>query len=115
MHYRILIGQPHSQVLKDHLLRLVELHAAQLTHDGKKTLYMSIRDDLTRHYEWFFVASEQAAVAILPSGTSPMNFDTGLVVRGPHYVQGLIQHGKALYSQHSLESVDAVNKLDILG
>lgn len=115
IHYRILIGQPHSQVLKDHLLRLLKICDAETERSSAKRLYISIRTDLTRYYERFFVASEQAAVAILPSGTSPMNFDTGLVVHDSLYVQGLLQHGKALYSKHRLEAVDAVSELEVLG
>lgn len=115
IHYRILIGPPHSQILKDHLLRLVKICDTQTTYPDAKRLYISIRTDLTRYYERFFVVSEHAAVAILPSGTSPMNFDTGLVVHDSSYVHGLLQHGKALYSKYRLESADAVNELEVLG
>ncbi len=115
VHYRILIGQPHNQVLKDHLLQLLKICNAGTESGDTQRLHVSIHVDLNRHYERFFVASEQTAVAILPSGISPMNFDTGLVVRDSQYAQGLLQHGKALYGKHRLESVDAVNELEVLG
>lgn len=57
---------------------------------------------------------DRAAVAVLPSAHSPMNFDTGLVIRDPVYVRGLI-HGQALSGKHRLESLDAVNELEVLG
>ncbi len=115
VHYRILIGPPHSQVLKDHLLRLLKLEDARTDSSRSKCLHISINVDLRRYYERFFVANETAAVVVLPSTNSPLNFDTGLHIHAPSYVQGLLQHGKALYSQHRLECPDAVHELEVLG
>jgi hypothetical protein len=95
VHYRILIGPLHSQVLKDHLLRLIDLRSDRDPGDNVKLLHISIINDLTQYHERFFVASEHAAVITLPSAHSPMNFDTGLIVRDPTYVQNLLEHGKA--------------------
>lgn len=114
IHYRILLGPPHSQVLKDHLLRLLTFHPAQVNGSSEQTVHVSILNDLTRYPERFFVASEQAAVIILPSANSPMNFDTVIIVREPQYVHRLLQHGKALYSKNRLESFDAINLLEVL-
>lgn len=114
IHYRILICPPHSQVLKDHLLRLLELHELETEGQRAQRLHISIHSDPTHYYERFFVANEQAAVTLLPSAYSPMNFDTGLIVRDPLYVQGLLQHGKALYGRHRLESPEAVDELQVL-
>jgi hypothetical protein len=114
VHYRILLGPPHSQVLKDHLLRLLTLRPAQVNGSAEQTVHVSILNDLTRYPERFFVASEQAAVIILPSANSPMNFDTAIIVREPQYVHRLLQHGKALYSKNRLESFDAINLLEVL-
>jgi hypothetical protein len=115
VHYRILVGPPHSQVLKDHLSRLVELRSAQAAHNGTKTLHISILNDLAQYPERFFVANERAAVVTLPSANSPMNFDTGLVAHDPIYAKSLLQHGQALYGKHRLESLDAINKLEVPG
>jgi hypothetical protein len=114
IHYRILIGPPHSQILKDHLLRLIELRSRYRGNGVRKALYIGIQNDLTHHYERFFLANEQSAVVMLPSANSHMNFDTGLIVRNLSYVQGLLQHGQALYGQHRLESVTAINGLEVL-
>lgn len=114
IYYRILLGPPHSQVLKDHLLRLLTFHPAQVNGSSEQTVRVSILNDLTRYPERFFVASEQAAVIILPSANSPMNFDTAIIVREPQYVHRLLQHGKALYSKNRLESFDAINLLEVL-
>ena len=114
IHYRILIGPPHSQVLKDHLLRLVELDEIPAAGARRKRLYVSMLTDLAADHERFFIVSERTAVIVLPSANSPGNFDTGLVVRDDTYVQGLILHGKALYGKHRLENVKAVEDLRVL-
>jgi hypothetical protein len=114
IHYRILLGPPHSQVLKDHLLRLVALRPAQVNGSSGQTLHISIVNDLIRYPEKFFVVSERAAVIILPSANSPMNFDTAIIVREPQYVHRLLQHGKALYGKHRLESFEAMDRLEVI-
>jgi hypothetical protein len=114
IHYRILIGPPHSQILKDHLLHLVELRGMRRGNGIRKTLHIGIQNDLCHHYERFFVANEQSAVVMLPSANSHMNFDTGLIVRSLSYVQGLLQHGQALYGKDRLESVTVIDGLEVL-
>jgi hypothetical protein len=116
VHYRILMGPPHSQVLKDHLLLLLALRPAHIDGGsvGERTLHICILNDLTRYPERFFVASEQAAVIILPSANSPMNFDTAIVVREPRYVHRLLQHAKALYGKNRLESRGAISLLEVI-
>jgi hypothetical protein len=114
IHYRILLGLPHSQVLKDHLLRLLALRPAQINGSSGQTLHISIANDLIRYHERFFVASERAAVVILPSVNSPMNFDTAIIVREPQYVHRLLQHGKALYGKHRLESFEAMDRIEVI-
>jgi len=114
VHYRILIGPPHNQIFKDHLIRLIEICDSRAGKDGKKTIHIGLLSDLARDHERFFVANEEAAVVSLPSANSPRNFDTALIVADPLYVQGLLQHGKALYGKHRLESRQAVDELEVL-
>lgn len=114
VHYRILIGQPHSEILKDHLLTLLKLCSNRCIADGRKTLHISMVTDLSRSYERFFVANETLAVVTLPSANSPDNFDAGLLVRDQQYIQGLLQHGRALYGKHRLESEEAITKLEVI-
>lgn len=114
VHYRILIGRPHSQVLKDHLLRLVGLRNTSPNRNSHKTLHIGILSDTVREYERFFVASEQLAVATIPSVNSPTNFDTGVLFHNPTYAQGLLQHGKALYGRQKLETAESIDELEVL-
>jgi hypothetical protein len=114
VHYRILLGPPHSQMFKDHLVRLLTLRPMETDGNHTQTLHISMINDLTRYSERFFVASERAAVVILPSANYPQNFDTAVIVREPHYVHRLLQHAKALYGKRRLESFEAVNELDVI-
>ncbi|OLB76929.1 MAG: hypothetical protein AUI14_17530 [Actinobacteria bacterium 13_2_20CM_2_71_6] len=114
VHFRILIGPPHSQILKDHLIRLVELRAEQPARGNRKTLHISILVDVTNDHERFFVTSERSSVVVLPSANSPANFDTGLIIQDSSYVQSLGQHGRALYGKQRLETVDAISDLPVI-
>jgi hypothetical protein len=115
VHYRLLIGPPHRQVFKDHLLRLLKIRDPDDREYGLQTLYMGMVDDPEREPERFFVASEQAAVVALPSTTTVGNFDTGIVFEDPRDAQGFIQHARALYAgTQRLEDPDAVQQLPVL-
>jgi hypothetical protein len=115
VHYRLLFGLPHHQVLKEHLLRLLALRDPDSRTAGKKTLYLGIVDDLHWEPERFFCASETRAVATLPSLTTAGNFDCGVVLLDPRDAVGLVQHGKQLYpATRRLETTEAVQALLVL-
>jgi transcriptional regulator with XRE-family HTH domain len=115
VHYRLLFGIPHHQVLKEHLLRLLALRDPDSRTEGKKTLYIGVVEDLYREPERFFCASEVRAVATLPSLTTAGNFDCGVVLLDPHDAAGLVQHGKQLYpATRKLETTDAVQALSVV-
>jgi GntR family transcriptional regulator len=115
VHYRLLIGPPHHQVLKEHLLRLLKIRDPDSREYGSQTLFMGMVDDPVREPERFFVASEQAAVVVVPSTTTVGNFDTGIVFERPGDARGLVQHAKALYAgTQRLEDLDAVEQLSVL-
>ena len=115
VHYRVLIGPPHHQVFKDHLLRLLEIRDPSSREYGMQTLCVGLVDDPVREPERFFVASERAAVVTLPSFNTAGAFDSGLVLERPRDAQGLVQHGKALYAgSQRLEDVDTVKQLSVL-
>lgn len=114
VHYRLLFGPPHRQVLKDHLLRLLELRDPDSRDQGMKTLFLGMVEDPWEP-ERFFCASERRAVAALPSLTTAGNFDCGVVLVDPNDAQGLVQHGKQLYpAATKLESLAAVRDLAVL-
>ena len=62
VHYRVLFGPPRNQVLKDHLIRLLELCDPRDRSLGIKTLHLGLVDDLEGAPERFFCASERMAV-----------------------------------------------------
>jgi hypothetical protein len=111
----VLIGQPHRQVLKDHLVRLLALRdPADRTH-GMQTLHLGMVDDPVREPERFFVASESRAVVMIPSLTTAGALDTGVILLHPVQARRLVEHAKQLYAAAvKIESPAAVQALMIL-
>ena len=115
VHYRLLFGPPHHQLLKDHLLHLLELRDPNSREQGMKTLHIGMLNDLTREPERFVVASERRAVVTIPSLVTAGNFDTGVVLTHPRQAWGLVQHVKQLYFAASkLETPEVVRALQVL-
>jgi hypothetical protein len=114
VHYRILIGPPHSQILKDHLLRLLALRPPGSGADHGEGLQLCLLEDLMQDHERFFTASEREAVVVLPSANSPANFDTALVVDDPWYARRLVEHGQAVYGGRILDTPAAIRDLQVL-
>jgi hypothetical protein len=114
VHYRVLFGPPHHQVLKDHLLRLLELRDPESREYEVKTLHIGMLSDLTAEPERFFVASESRAVAIVPSLVTAGSFDTGVVLTHSRQARGLVEHAKQLYpATHRLETADAIRAVPV--
>lgn len=114
VHYRLLFGLPHHQVLKEHLLRLLELRNPTNRIGGIKRLYVGIVDDLHREPERFICASEQRAVLAIPSLVTAGNFDSGVVFVEPQVAQCFVQHVKQVYAgTRRLESEQAVQEFPI--
>jgi hypothetical protein len=95
--YRILFGEPRHRVLKDHLIRLLELRDPADRSLGVKTLHIGMVEDTGSSPERFFCASEQMAVVPIPSLTSHEAFENE-VVFGPAVAAGLIDHGRQAYA-----------------
>ncbi|MGW5383975.1 helix-turn-helix domain-containing protein [Nocardia sp. NPDC003963] len=110
VHFRILFGRPRHRTLTEHLGRLIDLRDPADRSLGVKTLHISMIDN-PDYPERFFVASEHAAVAPIPSLTSAESFDCGVVLgaaAGTRY----IEHARQLYlCGHKLETDQALTEL----
>ncbi|NLT55118.1 MAG: XRE family transcriptional regulator [Actinomycetales bacterium] len=108
-HYRVMYGPPRTSMLKDHLIRLMELP------DRQDQVRIGVFDDLYRDPERFLCVSEKAAVVVLPSLTSTSNFDSGLVVTDPDVAARYLEHVRQAYlgSQH-LTTRAALEALEVL-
>jgi len=95
--YRVLFGPPRHQVLKDHLVRLLELRNPRDRSLGVKTMHIGLVEDADGSPERFFCASEQMAVVPIPSLSSHEGFDSG-VVFGPVAAARLLDHGRQAYA-----------------
>lgn len=97
VHYRVLFGPPRHQVLKDHLLRLVEIRDPHDRSLGLKTLHIGIVEDDPGTPERFFCASESTAVVPIPSLTSSEAFDSGVLFEAA-VAERLIDHTRQIYA-----------------
>lgn len=108
VHYRVLYGPPRHGALKNHLLRLADLQRRE------GTLRVAIARDVMRDAERFICASENAAVVVLPSLTSLLNFDTALVVDDPEIAQQYVDHVRQAYlAADPLTTRDDVAALEV--
>lgn len=105
---------PHHEILRDHLLRLLELRDPADRSHGVKTLHIGIVDDLVDAPERFVCACETSAVVPMPSLTSMEAFDSGAAFAGE--VAGrLIDHVRQVYaSSRRIETPQAVRDLPIV-
>jgi transcriptional regulator with XRE-family HTH domain len=113
VHYRVLFGPPCHQVLKDHLVRLLELRDPGDRSLGVKTLHLGLVDDPNGSPERFFCASEQMAVVPIPSLTSYEAFDSGVVL-GKAPAMRLLDHGRQTYAAATqVETTAQVRGLEV--
>lgn len=113
VHYRVLFGPPHHQILKDHLLRLLEIREPEDRSLGIKTLHLGIVEDRVVP-ERFFCASERTAVVPIPSLTSAEAFDSGLLIGGVPAGR-LLDHGRQVYAAaRRIETPRSVQTLDVV-
>ncbi|MFC4048273.1 XRE family transcriptional regulator [Actinomadura syzygii] len=113
IHYRVLFGLPHHQVLHEHLLRLLRLRDPADRSLGVKTLHVGLIDDVAAP-ERFFCASERQAVVPIPSLTSHEAFDSGIAL-GALEAARLLDHGRQAYAAaRKVETAQDVEVLDVL-
>jgi transcriptional regulator with XRE-family HTH domain len=115
IHYRVLIGPPRRELLKEHLLRLLELRDPDSREHGFQTLHVGLIEDLAHQPEHFFVASERSAVVVIPSVNTAENFDSGVVLGHAQDALGLVRHARELYAgAQRLETAEAVQALQVV-
>jgi hypothetical protein len=114
VHYRVLFGHPRHLVLKEHMLRLLEIRDPEDRSHGVKTLHLGIVDDIAVMPERFLCASEQAAVLPIASLTSAAAYDSGVRL-GPRAAERLIDHTRQCYAaSRTIETVEAVHELVVV-
>lgn len=115
VHYRVLFGVPHHRVLKDHLLRLLEVRDPADRSLGYKTLHIGLVQDTVVTPERFVCASEDGAVVPVPSLTSAEAFDSGVRL-GRRAAERLVDHVRQCYAAAiRLETAEAIGGLDVVG
>ncbi len=115
VHYRVLFGPPRSQILKDHLLRLIQIRHPQDRSQGAKTIFIGVFDDFQREPENFICASERRAFIRLPSITLVQRYDTGIEFANPKQATSYLRFVQELYSAgRVVESEPEILALSIL-
>lgn len=100
-------------MLRDHLLRLLDLRDPRDRSLGWKTLHVGIVEDTVTMPERFFCASEQMAAVPIPSLTSAEAFDSGVAL-GAVAARRLIDHGRQAYAaSRRVESAELIAALEI--
>ncbi|MFC4561583.1 hypothetical protein ACFO4E_06920 [Nocardiopsis mangrovi] len=114
VHYRVLFGPPHRDVLHRHLLALLEVRDPADRSAGVQTLHIGVVEDSLLYPERHFVASEQQAVVSVPSLSNARAFDSGVVV-GQDEAPRLVEHAVQLYAaSRPVETRAAVEELGVL-
>ncbi|WP_199827671.1 XRE family transcriptional regulator [Streptomyces specialis] len=111
IHYRILFGPPRHAELTAHLARLLALRDPGDRSLGLKTLHLGVIPADRDTPERFFVASENAAVAPIPSLTSAYAFDSGVLL-APHAAGRLSDPARQCYAAaQRIETPHALTRL----
>lgn len=98
IHYRVLFGPPHHQILKDHLLELLNIRNPSDRSLGHQTLYLGLYDNTLRQFETFILGNETEVLVLLPSFTGMGQFDSGIVFSDKGEVESLKRFVQQLYS-----------------
>ncbi len=98
VYYRVLMGLPHNQALKDHLNCVLALRNSSARTHGFDTLFIGLFDDLVRESEKFICANEQRALVAIPSLAPAGSFDTALVFDSEFDAGRYVEFVRQLYN-----------------
>lgn len=108
IHWRVMYGPARHSSLPAHLLRLIDLHRPT------GTLHIGILEDMLRDGERFIVASEHGAVVVLPSLSSPLNYDTAVSFDDPEIGHAYVEHVRAAWlASTPLADRAAIEQLEV--
>lgn len=116
VHYRVLFGPPHWQVLKDHLMRLIVLRSPSSRPRGPgQTLFLGMVADSLMEPEAFICANERHAFVRLPSLTKVESWDTGIELTEPRDARAYFQFVEGMYRESKkIEGRRQVAELPVL-
>ena len=97
VHYRVLFGQPFRDVLKQHLLRLLEIRDPAARSRGFKTLHIGMFDQPEKQAEVFIAGNEKRVLVVLPSRKGLGEYNTALLIDDTTYVNDMLNFVKHLY------------------
>lgn len=113
---RLLFGPPHHAVLRDHLLRVIEIRDPRRTAQGAgKSIFIGLHDDITTEPERFVCANEHRAVLPQLSLNGLSLYDTAFVVNDPERAEKWASRlREAYYAGRRIETAADIRALPIL-
>ena len=115
VHYRVLFGPPHHQVLKDHLVQLLKMRSPADRSQGFKTIHLGLYERTLRQFETFILGNEQEAQVLLPSFSGVGEYNSGIIFTAIDEVEGLKRFVKQLYmGSEIVETPAKVKALKVL-
>ena len=115
IHYRVLFGEPYREILKQHLLRLLEIRDLSARPQGFKTLCMGIYKKPKEQAEVFIAGNEKRVLIVLPSRTGLGEYNTALLIDETSYVDDMLRFVKQLYvASDPLETRAAIDALAVI-
>lgn len=115
VHYRVLFGPPHHQMLKDHLLRLLEIRSPADRSQGFKTIHLGLYHGSAPQFETYIVGNEREVVVVLPSFSGVGEYNSAIIFHDPEEVEGLKRFVKQLYvGSEVVETRSKVQALSVL-
>ena len=114
IHYRVLIGPPRLAILKDHLLKLLQIRSPDDLSKGYKTIHMGMFANEYLQPEIFLCGNESSVLAVLPPMTGIGEFTTAAFFTDPELVDSYLRLTKDLYNKgRKIETVDSVKELSV--
>lgn len=115
VHYRVLMGPPFRALLKEHLLRLLQLRPPGDRSLGFKTLHVGLFEKPLQQAEVFIAGNEKRALIVLPSRQGLGEYNNGLVVDDPVHARDLCNFVKQMYAAgRPIETTEAIEALPAL-
>jgi hypothetical protein len=114
IYWRILMGPPRQQVLKDHLLRVLAMRSPGDRSAGFKTIHIGLFEDDTAQAEIFLCGNEKTCLVVLPSLEGLGKYTTAMLFSNPDTVRSYLRLTRELYAAGKIiEDIGSVMGLNL--
>jgi hypothetical protein len=115
IYYRVLYGNPHHQILKTHLEKILDIRDPKKRPLGIKTIFIGLYNEYTVEPEKFVCANEKIALVVLPSFKKIGNYDAAIVFYDKEIVEELCGYVRNLYTcSRVIEDKKSIKTLNLI-